>query len=165
MQKFGLFVLLLVFFGSCDRKNNEGQEGTVDEAAFDYQKMPQRQEINAEASDVLDQWEEFGNLSRSFGILYQAKNHEDLKLAIDDLLEKEKLLSESKYPVVFDKLQIKSRQRVLKTFLLKAKADAEENRNATTSVVQLLEAYNAFRNQFNVIINNTLELDLILTDG
>lgn len=165
MQKFRIILGALLLFCSCGNKDKEDQESVVKETNFDYQKMPQRQVINAEARAVLDEWEAFGKLSRSFEILYQARNHEDLKLAIEDLLENEKLLSESKYPEEFDKLQIKSRQRVLKTFLLKAKADAEENRNATESVVQMLEAYNAFRNQFNVIVSNKLELDLILDEG
>lgn len=164
MRKFGLLMLLAATFCACGRKDKTDQDLVAAETTFEYQKMPTRVEINTQARDVLDQWEEFGNLSRSFGILYQAQNNEDLKLAIDDLLEKEKLLSESEYPEVFDKLQIKSRQRVLRTFLLKVQADCNQNRNATESVRQLLDAYNALRTQFNVIVNNRLELELILDD-
>lgn len=83
---------------------------------------------------------------------------------MEDVIAKEKLLAESEYPVTFDVPQIKSRQQVLRTFLLKAKGELDGRRNPTSSMMQLFDAYNALRSQFTIITSNTLELNLFLND-
>lgn len=166
MLRFKMLIAVLILVASCKDKdqNASGDEQGSEQLGFDYRKMPKRVGINEKASDILDQWEEFGSFSRSFDILYRARNNEDLTLALDDLIEKEKLLAASDYPEIFDKPQIKSRQKVVRTFLLKARALAVENRDPTAAIVEMLEAYNAYRNQFNVLVNNPLDSKLILDE-
>ncbi|WP_343487158.1 hypothetical protein [Allomuricauda sp. d1] len=146
-----------------EKKNKDG--GETKTVSYDYRKLPKRIVINEKASSILDDWDAFANFSRSVEILYQARNDEDLKLAVDDLIEKEKALAESEYPEIFDKLQLKSRQRVIKTFLLKTQADLLGNRDATDSAVRMIDAYNAFRSQFNMITNNPLDVKTILDEN
>ncbi|AKA35249.1 hypothetical protein [Flagellimonas lutaonensis] len=166
MLRYKMLIAVLFLLSACknESQNASGTEQASQEVGFDYRKMPKRVEINEKASDVLDQWEEFGNFSRSFDILYRARNNADLILALDDLIEKEKLLAASDHPELFDKAQIKSRQKVVRTFLLKARALAVENRDPTEAIVEMLEAYNAYRNQFNVLVNNPLDSKLILDE-
>ncbi len=166
MLKFRVIVLLFLTLMACkdDKQDLTGSQQT-DSGTFDHQKMPARIEINTKASAILDQWEAFGNFSRSFDILYRARNNEDLILALDDLLEKEKLLAASEHPEIFNRSQIKSRQKVVRTFLLKARAQALERRDATEPIVEMFEAYNAYRNQFNLLVNNPLDSKLILDEG
>ncbi|HZJ20127.1 MAG TPA: hypothetical protein VFD35_07215, partial [Pricia sp.] len=64
----------------------------------------------------------------------------------------------------FDKPQVKSRQKVFKTYILKVKGDIFYRIDPQESVVEMIKAYNAFRNQFNVVVNNTLDTDLILEE-
>lgn len=167
MQKFLLpiLVLILFFLGCGQQQNNEVDNNTEGQVAYDYRKLPNRIEINQKAAAVLDEWEAYVEFSRSFEIFYQARNDEDLKLAVDDLIEKEKAMETSDYPELFDKSQIKSRQRVIKTFLLKTRADLSGNRDATTSAVATVDAFNAFRGQFNVITNNPLDVKTILDEN
>lgn len=166
MLRFKMLAVVLFLVLACKDKsqNASGGEQSSEQVGFDYRKMPKRVEINQKASDILDQWEEFGNFSRSFDILYRARNNEDLTLALDDLIEKEKLLAASDHPEIFDKPQVRSRQKVVRTFLLKARALAVENRDPTAAIVEMLEAYNAYRNQFNVLVNNPLDSKLILDE-
>ena len=85
-----------------------------------------------------------------------------MALTIDDLIEKQKELVASEYPEKFDIPQIKSRQKVFRTYILKIKGDLYYYQNPEESIMQMFEAYNAFRNQFNVVVNNTLDTNLIL---
>jgi hypothetical protein len=53
---------------------------------------------------------------------------------------------------------------VIKTFILKVRFNLEYRVDATESAVALANAYNAFRNQFTVTINSTLDTNILL-DG
>lgn len=114
--------------------------------------------------DVVSAWPEFMAMENSLEVLKRASNTEDLKLAIDDLIDKEKALGEGDYPEAFDKLQIKSRQQLLRTFLYKVKSNLLDNRDINEGMEELITAYNAFKNQFNVISGNTLDTKLILNE-
>ncbi|WP_420603173.1 hypothetical protein [Flagellimonas sp.] len=165
MRKLSCILILFLVSWSCKEKDSATQEIETEELVFNYQKMPKRVPINPKAASVIEEWEEFNTLTASFDVLYKARNNEDLILAIDDLIEKEGLLAKSEYPTIFDEFQIKSRQRVLKTYLLKVKSNILDHRETTAPVIEMLEAYNAFRKQFNVIMNSQLDTKLILDEG
>ena len=126
--------------------------------------MPKRLEFNDEVTGIIREWKEFQVLKSSFDVMYKASNNEDLALAIDDSLDKEQALREGEYPAPFDKPQIKSRQRVLLTYLLKTKACIADRTDVNEPMKQLLTANNAWRKQFNVIVNNKLDANLILNE-
>ena len=165
MQKLLIyFVLIGVVFG-CKK---EVKPEVVDNSAtqfVSFQNTPDTQKINLQAEGVLSAWPEFQALQNSFEVMYRAENNEDLVLAIDDLIEKEKGLRESTYPETFNKEQIKSRQKVLRTFLLKVKASLAESTDINEPIKQMLIARNAFRNQFNRIVSNKLDTKLILDEN
>lgn len=164
MRKLSYCIAVLLLWTAC-KNNNATPDKIADESlAFNYQKMPKKIELNPEATQLVEDWIEFKTLSSSFDVLYKARNNEDLILAIDDLIEKEKLLEASTYPGILDDLQIKSRQRVLKTYFLKVKASILNNHDTTAPSIEMLEAYNAFRKQFNVVVNSQLDEKLILDE-
>lgn len=162
-----LLVILFVFSMVWGCKKAQGpvtDTAAVDELEFSYQKMPNKAPINPEATAIIEEWEEFKAFNTSIDVLYKAINNEDLALAIDDLIEKEKNLEGGNYPELFNTFQIKSRQRVVRTYLYKVKASVLENQPTTEPTVQMLEAYNAMRKQFNVIVNSQLDKNLILNE-
>ncbi|MEM7484291.1 MAG: hypothetical protein AAF348_03695 [Bacteroidota bacterium] len=160
-----LYLLVIVLSLSACRDSGDGTEETQEEERFfNYQKMPKKLAINSVATPIMDEWAEFQELSSSFDVLYKAKNDEDLLLAIDDLIEKEKLLAKGTYPELFDKLQIKSRQRVLKTYMIKVKAAILSKNDTAEPTKEMIESYNALRHQFNIIVNNPLDKKLILNE-
>ncbi len=164
MRKLCYCIAVLLLLMACKNNNGTPDETQDEELAFNYQKMPKKLDLNPEATKLVEDWVEFKTLSSSFDVLYRARNNEDLILAIDDLIEKEKLLAASTYPGVLDDFQIKSRQRVLKTYFLKVKASILNNHDATEPTIEMLEAYNAFRRQFNVVLNSQLDEKLILDE-
>ncbi|TXN37380.1 hypothetical protein FVB32_03580 [Flagellimonas hymeniacidonis] len=164
MRKLSCIILVFVTLLSCKGDGSDAQNTADGELPFSYQKMPKKLAMNSEATTLVEEWAEFKALSSSLDVLYKARNNEDLILAIDDLIEKEKLLEKAVYPELFDKMQIKSRQRVFKTYLLKVKASILNNRDSTEPTIEMLEAYNAFRKQFNVLVNSQLDKNLILNE-
>ncbi|WP_421804667.1 hypothetical protein [Flagellimonas sp.] len=164
MRKLLGILILLVSLGACKKSEKAAPEVDTTALEFNYQKMPDKATINAEASAIVEQWQEFKNLNASVDVLYKATNNEDLALAIDDLIEKEKKLAEGTYPEPFDSFQLKSRQMVMRTFLYKTKASILDNQPTTESTVKVLEAYNAMRRQLNLIMNSQLDKKLILDE-
>ena len=165
MQKLlTLFLLILVVTG-CKKEGKPPPREKTSAQFVSFPNKPEIQEFSPESQEILGNWVEFQEFQNSFAVMYRAKNNEDLILVIDDLLEKEKALQESTYPPEFDKPQIKSRQRVLYTFLLKLKASLEEITDIDQPIKQMLLARNAFRRQFNIIVSNKLDTKLILDEN
>ncbi|RKN82441.1 hypothetical protein [Ulvibacterium marinum] len=165
MLKFFVLGVVTLVFISCGSGNK--QEDTTDTSVFDIstEKWPKKTAIQSKAMDILKNWPEFNALETSFDALYSVENKEDLKLVIEDLIEKQKLLADSKYPEPFDISQIRSRQKVFKTYILKAKNYLEFQQDSHEPTLEMINAYNGFRNHFNIIVNNTLDTKLILEEG
>ncbi len=164
MERIILLVLVCTGFISCREKKPELVSNDTNSYELSTEKWPEKLVINAEAQNILKEWSEFNALETSFDALYTVSNREDLSLDIEDLIEKQKALEASEYPDTFDRPQVKSRQKVFKTYMLKVKGDLFYRKDPQESVLQMINAYNAFRNQFNVIVNNTLDTDLILEE-
>ena len=147
--------------GSC--KEGVQETATVSESSFGAMAnaMPKVVSVNAKAEAILSQWKEYYSFHQSFERLYTIDFREDLVLVIEDLVEKQKVLEASEYPAEFNIPQVKGRQKVVKTYILKTKGDLEYRLNPENSMKELITAYNALREQFNVTVNNTLPTELI----
>ena len=164
MNKVLFFGVLMVLFFACKEKEPGATDEVITTSDIQSEGWPKKTVINAKAMAILTNWTEFKVLESSFEGLYKVENREDLALVIEELIEVYKLLEESTYPETFDIPQIKSRQKVFKTFFLKVKGNLEYRLDAEEPILEMIEAYNAFRNQFNVTINNNLDTQLILDD-
>lgn len=160
---FLLSIFCLLVFG-CKKEKNTADGMTGDETEFNAQKLPQKTSINPQALEAVEGWKEFQDFNESIDVLYRATNNEDLILAIDDLIEKEKSLRDGNYPEIFNVLQIKSRQQVVQTYLYKVKSHVLENQETTQPTVEIVTAYNALRKQLNILVNSQLDKNLILDE-
>ncbi len=158
-----IFFLLLLSV-ACQVSVGENADKKKEQQFFQVEALPQRVILNAKASDISKEWIEFNALNTGFDALFTVENEEDLAFVLDDLVEKQKSLEESEYPPTFDLPQVRSRQKVMKTFILKTRAAVDYRVDATEPAVEMMEAYNAMRNQFNVIVNNTLDTQLLLDE-
>jgi len=80
------------------------------------------------------------------------------------LIEKQKELAKSVYPKPFDIPQIKSRQKLFHTYILKTKGDLIYQIDSKKSVLEMIDAHNAMINQMNSITSNTLDLKSLLEE-
>jgi len=164
MRSIFIFGALFLVFFSCNTKEKEVSSTQEQIVKIETKKWPKKSAIGSNASAILSEWPEFNAFDSSFDPIYDIEGKEDLILIIKDLIEKQKLLAKSKYPEEFNLPQVKSRQKIALTYLLKTKADLEYQNNAEESVIEFINAYNAMRSQFNVLLNNTLNNKLILDE-
>ena len=163
MRKILFCGLVFMLVLSCKQR---GAEVTEDASAYDVstENWPEKSKVNATAATILEGWVEYNELDATFDGLYSIENTEDLSLILEDLIEKQKLLEESGYPESFDKPQIKSRQKVFLTYVLKTKGDLVYRTDPQQSVREIIDAYNVWRNQFDIIANNTLDIKTLLEE-
>ncbi|MFS4493024.1 hypothetical protein [Maribacter sp. 2308TA10-17] len=162
MSKIVVSYVFLMLLLSC--KGGNDQATTEDASSFEMQteKWVKKTVLNPKTTEATKDWVAFNALQASFDAIYNIGNTEDLSLVLEDLIEKQKALEDSKYPEAFDKPQIKSRQKVFHTFVLKTKGDLIYRIDAQTSVLEMIETYNAMLNQMNSITSNTLDLKTLL---
>lgn len=163
MRKILLFGTLAFLFFNCKQGPQQVAEETT---AFDISTAdwPKKSIIKPQTNAALKEWSEYTTLDQTFDGLYTVENTEDLNLIIEDLIENQKLLADSEYPRAFNKPQVKSRQKVFHTFILKTKGDLEYRMDPQLSVREMIDAYNALRNQFDIISTNTLDIKKLLEE-
>ena len=164
MRKLWVASLIILLIVSCRQDKNADLNVAGTELEFKNEDLPKRVRINPRASIIIQEWPEYNAFDTSFDAIYNATNNEDLILAIEDLIEKQKLWEDSAYPESFDKPQIKSRQKVLKTYILKVRTALEFRDDVTAATIDMIHAYNALRSQFDIIMNSTLDPKLLLDE-
>lgn len=162
-KMYYLFALILVIVSCKDTKELLEDEQESDWGIVASQ-LPAKLALNAKSQAIIADWKAFKTFDASFDRIYTATYREDLELIVEDLVEQQKALKDSNYPSRFDIPQVKGRQNVLKTFILKAKGDLEYRQDPKVSIEEMIAAYNSFRNQFNVEVNNTLPKELIVNE-
>lgn len=160
MPKIFIFLILFGVFFSCRDAVSDTEK--VQDPGWEIvtQTLPQKVRVDPKAQSILDTWKEYTVLERSFDKIYTSEFREDFVLIVEELVENQKKMESSEYPTTFDIPQIKGRQKVFKTYVLKTKGDLEYRQNPKESILQMIEAFNDLRNQFNVVVNNTLPEEL-----
>jgi hypothetical protein len=151
-------MLVLVF--SC--KDAVSETAKVQESGWEIEadSLPKMTRVDPKARSILENWKEFAILERSFGRIYTTEFREDFVLTVEELVENQKKMESGEYPEAFDIPQIKGRQKVFKTYVLKTKGNLEYRQNPKESILEMITAFNDLRNQFNVVVNNTLPDEL-----
>ena len=164
MRKLWVLALMLLLVFSC--KRNQKTELPNGDAAMEInaEDLPKRVAINIKSNEILQNWPEFVAFDNRFDAIYNITNNEDLILLVVDLIEKQKQWEESTYPEAFDIAQIRSRQQVVKTYLLKIKSALDYRDDFKTPTIEMIEAYNGLRGQFDVIMNRTLDPKILLDE-
>jgi len=164
MGKTFIINVILLLFISCQGDKNMAVVDNESAFLVSIDKWPKKSTLSGKTKEISNEWPEFNALEISFDALYTISNTEDLRLVLEDLIEKQKLLKDSVHPESFDNAQIKSRQKVFHTFILKTKGDLIYRTDVQNSVLQMIEAHNAMIDQMNVITGNTFDLKTLLDE-
>lgn len=160
MKKSFLFVFFLLLLMSCKETTSDASELQDAGWAVEIAKLPKKNSINAKALAILKDWKAYNAFELSFDKIYQTEFREDFVLIIEELVENQKLLEASKYPQQFDIPQIRGRQKVLKTYILKIKGNLEYRQNPEIAIKEMIVAFNNLRQHFNIVVNSNLPEDL-----
>ncbi len=161
MAKLYLLVLCLALCCQCRQARDTGQEGTTQEARLQLSGLPKKIPLTPGARELVSDWPEYLELENSLDELSRVETREDLRLLLDELLEKEKALAASDYPDLFDAPQVKGREKVFKTYLLKAKAQLEYRQNPMAATGEMMTAYNVLCDELNTMVRGTLDRKLL----
>ncbi|WP_430908311.1 hypothetical protein [Maribacter sp. 2-571] len=164
MPRLFFLAVVILLIGSCKEEQANTTNGEQASYEIGTEKWAKKSSIGSKANAIMGNWAEFQALEVSFDALYTVANRDDLLLVVEGLIEKEDDLSASEYPVEFGIPQIRGRQKMFRTFVLKVKGDLHYRLDPQASVKEMITAYNAFRNQFNVVVNNTLDTKLIFDE-
>lgn len=164
MNKFWVFTSCLFLLSGCKDAPDSAQVSRADKGVVEVDALPEKAMISSGAREILQGWPEFLALESSMDALYRVGNAEELRLLLDELIEEQKRLADSEYPEPFDTPQIRSRQKVFHTYLLKTKAHLEYPQGPMEAAGELILAYNALCRQFTVMINSRLDTQLILDE-
>lgn len=161
MSKIIFFLIIVTLVTSC--KDAVQDKSTIREVRWEEttDSLPTKIRVDAKAQTILKDWLEYNALEKSFDKIYTSENIEDFQFLVDELVENQKLMEEGEYPEKFNIPQIKGRQKLFKTYVLKTKGDLEYMQNPKESMKQMITAFNDLRNQFNVVVNNTLPDELL----
>tara|TARA_B100001093_G_scaffold519295_1_gene607623 strand:- start:41974 stop:42498 length:525 start_codon:yes stop_codon:yes gene_type:complete len=151
MRKFLIFNIALLFFG-CKAKNNT-TELSLSEAVSELEENENQvyawklerndlRLLDEKTFGLVENWGAFMKFQLGLENLVRAKNESEMLLAIEDLIVQETELSNSIYPEVFNHQMIKSRQKLVRTFLLQLKADLLDKSPLTNSRTNFLDSYN-----------------------
>jgi len=164
MKKIILLFLFCSGIFSCGEKKAETVEEDTSKSLVALKKLPKLVEPNEKAALILKDWTEYNALNAAYKGIYSVDTKEDLTVVLEGLIEKQKLLEESTYPKEFDRPDIKSRQKIVKTYVQKINSDMEFGINPRESVLEMVRAYNAFNNQFSVVVNSSLDPNIFLNE-
>jgi len=120
--------------------------------------------LNSDAEKALEDWTAMKNLLSNLETLPNVKQNSlafQLKTLSEEVLE----IKTNKLSEPFNQPSIISRFKVIKTFVLKAHltdASLHSSPQFKENITELLNAYNAFVNQLNVVVKETINTDTII---
>lgn len=157
MRKY-LAILLVVITGlSCRTEGEETAVAPTDELAFDVQTLPKMKKATGKAAAAVNSWAELRSFDQSLERIYKVGGREEYLLVVEELLELFEVMGASEGPETLQSPQIISRFNVVKTYLLKLKADLEYRTDPEESTLELIDAYSAAMDQCNTLVNTTLD--------
>jgi hypothetical protein len=164
MKKVLLIIFIILGYTSCGEQKSDALKDDVAKDLVDLKKLPKKVEPSAAAVEILKDWTEYNALNGAIISFYSAETEEDLTVLIDGLIEKQKLLEASNYPEQFNRPDVKSRQKVFKTYILKIKSNMLYDINPREAVIEAVEAYNAFNNQFSIVLSSKIDTKLLFDE-
>lgn len=164
MKKVLLIIFIILGYTSCGEQKSDAVKDDVAKDLVDLKKLPKKVEPSTAAVEILKDWTEYNALNGTIISFYSAETEEDLTVLIDGLIEKQKLLEASNYPEQFNRPDVKSRQKVFKTYILKVKSNMLYDINPREAVIEAVEAYNAFNNQFSIVLSSKIDTELLFDE-
>ena len=148
MKKTVIFLALMGLF-SCGEKQVDKQEEMGTNLSLDYSDLPEFSPLSVTSDSIVNEWPSFDALDQRMGALKSVISLPDLKMLVAELIEKEGAILKDGYPEDFNTPEVKSRQRLLRTYLLKTQALMNQSQDPKAATLETIAAYNALKEQLN----------------
>ena len=164
MTKFVFFGLCLLILGSCRSPEQSGPEDSSTVLEAEIKTLPDLVQLDPRAREVLDAWPQYMSLEDRLSALRDVRNQEQLELLLEELNQICEQLEKNAFPLPFEKPSVRSRQKVLRTCLGKLEAANYYRQDYQVPVSELMDAYNAMRQQVHVSVWHILTPELFEED-
>ena len=164
MKNLCAFFLLLCVLSGCDQPAGPRIDSPPEGTLPDTLPLPEPVGLQGPVRTAVADWEAFTALEERIASLYNAQGPEEMKLKLEELTADFQALEESEFPELFNIPSVRSRERVVRTFLLKTQAALYYRRDYRPALRQFLEAYNAFRSQLTRVESSQLDPSLFDED-
>lgn len=160
MSKISILMCALLLVAGCKSREEPPVQSPGETVASGVLELPQPVRIDPRAREILDGWAQYQSLEERMAVLAEAGDQEEMKLLIEELNQICDQLDENPIPEVFDQPSVRSRFKVVRTYLGKLDAALFYRLDYQQPLFELMESYNALREQFNVITSSTLSPDI-----
>ena len=160
MSKISILMLALLVVSGCKSREEPPEQSTVETASSGVPELPPPVRIDPRAREILDGWAEYQSLEERMAVLAGAGDEEEMKLLLEELSQICDQLEKNPIPEAFDQPSVRSRFKVVRTYLGKLEAALFYRLDYREPLFELMESYNALREQFNVITSSTLSPDI-----
>ncbi|MCO5725119.1 hypothetical protein [Robiginitalea marina] len=164
MRNFFIVLVLAMLAPGCGSPEKKDKEQLQPEAWVGIPDLPSAVPINPGAREVLEEWPQFLSLEERIAALSQTRSREELQLLLEELSQICNQVEENAIPLTFERPSVRSRLRVVRTYIGKSDAALLYREDHGEALMELMQAYNALREQFNLIINSTLKPELFETE-
>ncbi|MGS2738903.1 hypothetical protein [Sinomicrobium sp. M5D2P17] len=162
-QFFWVFAVFMVV--SCKKEKKENKDAGQEEKTELHISLPELRAFEGEKSEEINEWPQYVELNKAIRQFREEKGG-DVVLQLDDLLKKEKELSDGDFPDKFDNPSVRSRLSVVKTYLLQTRMEAPDpvpEEYLMKQKLKILEAFNDFDRQLSVMMRGSIT-DEFLTE-
>lgn len=164
MSKFLFSLWIIILAAACNSAVQDQQGDSESPEDISQTDMPKLVEIRPEARELLDGWPEYMSLENRIQAVQEARDTEELQLLVEELRQICQQLEDNDFPEVFDTPSVRSRLKVLRTYLGKLDAALFYRTDYIEPRTELMGSYNALRQQYNVLVSSTLTPDMFEND-
>jgi hypothetical protein len=150
-------LILAVGCKSPDQKEPQDEPSMIE---AEIQALPDLVPLDPRAREIVEGWPQYNSLENRLSALPHVKNREEMELLLEELKQICKQVEENAFPKPFEKPSVRSRIKVLRTYLGKLEAANYYRLDYQEPISELMDAINAIRQQFNVIVTNNLTPDV-----
>ena len=160
MTKIVILGMSLILAVSCKSPDPKEPLEATSVIEAEIQALPELVPLDPRAREIRSTWTQYTSLENRLSALPEVKNREEMELLLEELKQICKQVEENAFPEPFEKPAVRSRIKVLRTYLGKLESANYYRLDYQEPVSELMDAYNAIRQQFNVIVTNTLTPDV-----
>lgn len=155
-MRFFILILSLIVLVSCRQAEPEAvpeAEIKVTEVAVaeaeEFPTLPKLIRIHKFTEEKLVGWGPFQGMHQQMVDLQDIYTAEALSLKLEELETACQDFESAPFPVLFDKPAVRSRAKVVRTFVQKTRADLFYREDFAPDLIQIVRSYNAFLRQLN----------------
>lgn len=159
-----VFVSFAIGCHSSTKTKTEVKNTVAHTQQFFDKTSPKLLSLNDEAATIVGEWTEMKNVFSNIQTFSQVQDN-TIAFELKTLSEQCANVPTGNFPSPFNQPALVGRFRVLKTFIDKAHLTDESMHNTQAfkdNITQILAAYNALVNQLNVVVNESIDGDVII---